>query len=273
MSQAQTLPESFWSKVIQRISGWIDHAVVSRWMPWCCAVFVFSMPIVFVVWGMPAVGVYLADNVPVSWEHRLGRYVLRVLEMQNKPTKLSVSVQTQYASRVNRLASLANVASVEVYFQDAPPNAFALPGNIMIITDGLIDLMGDPEMVDAVVAHELGHLQHRHALKSIASSTLFTTIVLRMNGQDGTAAKTGGLLAGLTLFPHFSRTHESQADEYAFALLKKNGQSPLLFAEAMHKFKDYQKTNKLEKAGYADSHPPTQERINAAEAAAEKTKN
>ncbi len=253
---------------MSRVTAVIDQAITSRWVPWVCMLLVFFAPIAIVFWGMPALGTLVASNIPVSSEQKLGRYVLEVVDLQVKPTKLSQKEQTFYIERVKKLAELASVSPVEVYFRSAPANAFALPGNIIVMTDDLIGLMGDPEVIDAVVAHELGHLQHRHSLRRMVSANVFTTLVLRMNGQDGTAASTGNILAAFTMFPYFSRENEAQADEFAFELLKKNGQSPLLFAKAMNKLSESKNRNPRDKASYSDNHPPSQERVKAAEAAA-----
>jgi Zn-dependent protease with chaperone function len=247
------------------VATFIDRAVASRFIPWFCTVFVFILPISVVVWGLPSAGTFFANKIPVSWEQGIGRYTLRSLEMLTAPTKLTPTIQAEYSYRVKKLAELASVGPVEVHFRDAEPNAYAMPGNIILITDGLVRIMGDATLVDSIIAHELGHLHNRHGIKSIVSVQLFTKLVLRMNGQEDTAAKTSSLLASLTLFPFFSRAHETEADEYAFFLLKKNEQSPLLFVQAMNKLSEYKKVNKLDKAGYADSHPSTQQRILAAE--------
>lgn len=253
---------------MNRISITADRAIASSWIPLLCTLFVFLVPVSIVIWGIPAAGNLVASHMPMVWEHKLGRYVLNVVDMQTEPTKLSSAKQVIYENRIKKLANLAGLPSLEIYFRHAPPNAFAIPGNIIVITDGLIDLMDDAEVVDAVIAHELGHLQLRHGLQRIVSMNLFSTLVLRMNGQDSTAATTGNVLASLTLFPFFSRENESQADSYAFALLNKNGQSPLLFAKAMIKLSELKNNNKSNEVGYSDSHPPTQQRIKVAEAAA-----
>ncbi len=48
------------------------------------------------------------------------------------------------------------------------PNAFALPSGTIILTDELVDIAGDDnDMVLAVLAHEIGHVDKKHSLRQI----------------------------------------------------------------------------------------------------------
>ena len=50
-------------------------------------------------------------------------------------------------------------------------NAFALPGGTIVVTDELVELAGSPRAVAAVVAHEMGHVHHRHGLRQLIQSS------------------------------------------------------------------------------------------------------
>ena len=52
------------------------------------------------------------------------------------------------------------------------PNAFALPGGTMVMTDQLVELVDhDDAVLTGVLAHELGHLQARHGMRMLVQAT------------------------------------------------------------------------------------------------------
>ena len=47
------------------------------------------------------------------------------------------------------------------------PNAFALPAGIVVVTDELVLLAQHDEEIESVLAHEIGHVMHRHSLRML----------------------------------------------------------------------------------------------------------
>ncbi|PIQ42322.1 MAG: peptidase [Thalassolituus sp. CG17_big_fil_post_rev_8_21_14_2_50_53_8] len=158
-------------------------------------------------------------------------------------------------------------------------NAFALPDGSVILTDGIVELMQDhPEQLNAVLLHEIGHVEHKHSLKTLAQATATTMMFAMMFGDiDGAGEMIIG--AGTSLLQSaFSRDMEREADAYAYTQLHKIGHSPMDFANAMralmksHGASDEQlqgngngEDNGKELLEYLSSHPDTLERIKAAE--------
>jgi predicted Zn-dependent protease len=242
-------------------SRWIDTAIASRWAVAISALGLVFLPILLVVAVLPKLSELAARHVPVSVEKKLGTYVLSSGESLLPPSRMDLPTQEAYQERVKKLAQLAGLEAVQVEFRAGPPNAYALPGNIIILTD-----------VDAVIAHELGHLHQRHLIKRIVSSHLFTEVALRLNGQDGVARQMSSTLASLSLAPHYSRQHENEADKFAIDLLIENKQSPLLLALALIRLDNHYKEKGVARANYTSSHPDTAARSELATEAA-KTKN
>ena len=84
--------------------------------------------------------------------------------------------------RVFSLCKKAGVNLRQLYVLPTPfmpmANAFALRGDRILLTDQLLNVLSRKE-VDAVVAHEIGHLRHRHItllLLAIAGVLLFAVI-------------------------------------------------------------------------------------------------
>ena len=50
-------------------------------------------------------------------------------------------------------------------------NAFALPDGTIVVTDALVHLAENDEELLAVLAHEIGHVVHHHALRSVMQNS------------------------------------------------------------------------------------------------------
>jgi Zn-dependent protease with chaperone function len=251
-----------------RISAWIDRAIASNCAVGVSAIGLVLIPLMLVLVLLPAISEIAARHIPVVMEKKLGRYILDASTIALPASKLDLQTMTHYRVQVEKLALLAGLDKVDVEFRGGMPNAFALPGNLIVLTDGLINLMDDDDLVDAIVAHELGHLYQRHLIKKIVSINLFVEFALRLNGQNAMAGKVGGVLAGIGLAPHYSRSHEREADSYAIELLTNNDRSPIYFAKAMRKLEVFYKTRGVLASGYTSSHPDSESRALLAEQAA-----
>lgn len=227
----------------------------------------------FVQFGVPWVAERVAGNMPVAVERHVSSQVVSLLERFHlDPSTLPAS---RRAVLHRRFADLVRgeprAEQMRVEFVDADaigPNAFALPDGRIYITDDLVELAKDDEEVLAVLAHEAGHHVHRHGMRqAIESSSVFVAAGLLAGDVSGSSIAVA--LPATLLSNGFSRGHEREADAYAFDLLRRRGLSPAAFARIMGRLaKHHGMGTEQGVAGYLSSHPPTPERIRAAEAAA-----
>ena len=248
-----------------RVTRWIDRAIASNGVALTCAALLLALPLLLLLYALPALVRWLPDQIPVHWEQPLGDYAVRSHPFFAKASSLPLTQRQNIERRVAALAQQAGLPSVRVAFYDAPAQAAALPGNLVVLTDGMVNLLARDELIDAVVAHELGHLHHRHHLRQIIGQELAVSFALRLNGQESTSVQAGTIIADLALWPHFSREAEHQADAYAFALLRARGQSAALLGQALQKMEtQLLASGSSAKAHYTASHPPTVQRIEEA---------
>lgn len=150
-------------------------------------------------------------------------------------------------------------------------NAFALPSGEIVVTDGLIALAKNQDELDSVLLHEMGHVEYRHSLRQLIESSALSVGVLLVIGDPSAL---NSLLIGLPTFlvnNHYSRTHESEADDYAFNKMIKAKIDPIAFSTIMDRLEKQGLTEaeikKLETgkssnvSEYLSSHPNTVERI------------
>jgi len=135
-------------------------------------------------------------------------------------------------------------------------NAFTLPDGTIIMLDGLITTLGDDREILAVLAHELGHAHGQHALRMLLQGSAvgaFLTFYVGDVSQLLAAAPAALVQA------RYSRDFERAADLYGATLLRLNGMSPSLLADALTKLAASHPESS--KVGYLSSHPATDERL------------
>ncbi len=219
------------------------------------------------IWGVPWLADRIAMAIPASAERALGGQVLDGLDRLGfEPSTLAPERRAELATR---FAGLAGDTAYHLEFRaaaDIGANAFALPGGTVVVTDGLVELFHDDREFDAVIAHELGHQQYRHALRQTLRGSFVAIVAALFAGDVSSAGAVVVAIPTFLLDSHYSRGFEEEADRHAFDLLARHGESPCWFAEAMRALQ--QDSVDEEYYAYLSSHPPTVDRIAAAEAAA-----
>ena len=149
-------------------------------------------------------------------------------------------------------------------------NAFALPGNIVVLTEGFIENASSAEEVAGVVAHEMGHVAHDHPIESMYRTATVSVLVSLVTGD----AAGGFLITGLgqwVLNTGYSRAAEREADRYALERLYAagidSGGLERFFARLLEeRGKDGGRFSRI-----LSTHPPTRERVEAVRRAARMT--
>ena len=150
---------------------------------------------------------------------------------------------------------------------------FALPGGTLLMTDKLVRLAQNDDQISAVLAHEIGHVRHRHGLRLGLQAAGIAALSAALFGDAVSITGLAVTLPTAILQNGYSRELETEADDYAFVRLKEVGISPKAFAEMMELFEKqaHEKSPKGSAMDYLSTHPATANRIQRAlEAAKEK---
>ena len=95
-------------------------------------------------------------------------------------------------------------------------NAMALPGGLIVVTQGLLDQVESENELAFVLGHELGHFKNRDHIRALGRSIVLSLFFVAITGSD-----VGGL--GITVtdlaLRGFSRKQESKADEFGLAIV------------------------------------------------------
>jgi beta-barrel assembly-enhancing protease len=106
------------------------------------------------------------------------------------------------------------------------PNAYALPGGIILVTRSFLGLLKSEAEIVAILAHEMGHIERSHCLNSIR---------FKLAAEKIEAAPLGELAdfcVNFFISHAFSKTEENEADDYAFQLLLNTNYDPYAMADA-----------------------------------------
>jgi len=136
---------------------------------------------------------------------------------------------SKYAARLAKLTSKhVNEDGMKLNFKvymSPTINAFATADGSIRVYSGLMDLMTDDEL-RGVIGHEIGHVKYKHSANAIKSAYLASA------ARKGVASSGGGLghladsdlgALGEAMFNSgFSRSQETESDDYGFEFLKRN---------------------------------------------------
>ncbi len=189
----------------------------------------------FYRWGTPWAATQLARHVPLAWEQALTQRAMKEIdEGYLKPSELPPKRQTELRAGFDRLASLVG-PDLQRYPGYAPPlklefrsgmpaNAFALPGGTIVLTDAMVEQAarsgtGDTALL-GVLAHEIGHVEHRHTTRMLVEQGVLNVgLGLALGDVSSLVSFSSSLLTGLA----YRRNHETEADCYAVAMMRKAG--------------------------------------------------
>lgn len=140
-------------------------------------------------------------------------------------------------------------------------NAFSLPGGYVYIYKGLLDLMGNDDQLAAVIAHEVGHITAKHAIKRLQGSYGALAMTgLAIASGSGAAAAGVDLTASSLLFAN-SREDEFQADQLGIKYMKKAGYDPSQMRVMLGKLLEYENKQPLRPKTYWRTHPYIPQRM------------
>lgn len=254
---------------IEAAADWLE-----RRRAWIAAAALLTLLLVVaaVRWGVPWGAEAIAVRMPARVERASSDQVVRMLERMGMapstlPEARQRALRTAFAAFVAGEPRAAQMRLELVHAPSIGANAFTLPDGRIYLTDELVALAGSDDQILAVLAHEAGHHVYRHAMRqALEGSSVFLLAGALVGDASGSSLAVS--LPAVLLSNGFSRGHEREADQYAFGLLRRHGRSPRAFAEILGRLVRTTAGTDEGPIGYLSTHPPTPERIAAAERAA-----
>ncbi|MHC4105579.1 MAG: M48 family metallopeptidase [Planctomycetota bacterium] len=215
-----------------------------------------------VKWFWQSIAGSEADAIKVEYEvgQDLAREVMSQLEIDCQPQVEKILNETS-----RRLTACVVNKSRKFNFKTvkgAEPNAFALPGGFIFVTNSLMELCQyNKNEVAFILAHEMGHVIRGHAMNRIISNSAIAAA--------SRAAPIRGALSGWLrkvgvqfLESAYSQDMESEADKLGVRLVAAAGYDPQACVRLLSRLAKLSKSvGQFDLGGYFSSHPPFNDRI------------
>jgi Zn-dependent protease with chaperone function len=212
--------------------GWID-VLESRWQAALLSLVAVGVgSFAFVKFGLPAIADFAAFRTPMSVERSMGTEGLRLLDrLVFEPTRLPQARRSALRDRFEAMTQELYTRDIErspdyrLEFRHADrmgANALALPSGIIVLTDDLVKIAQHDDEIMAVIAHEVGHAERRHGLRSLYRSAGVAALAAAVVGDVSQVAGLAAFMPQL-IEAGYSRDFEREADAYAKRWLRKQG--------------------------------------------------
>jgi Zn-dependent protease with chaperone function len=243
----------------------------------------------FYRYGTPWAAAQITRAIPLDWETGLSQRAMEQLDANYlKPSQLLPERQAQLRAQFDALQRQIG-PGLQAYSGYAPQyslsfrkglgaNAFALPGGNVVMTDGLVEtatrLKLDDDALMGVLAHEIGHVVHRHTTRMLVEQGVLNVgLGLALGDVSSLLSLSSTLLTGLA----YRRQHEAQADCFAIQLMHQAQRSTVPMADLLLGISAAREGEKTAAAGQAadknslarvlSSHPETRARAEQLKAA------
>ena len=188
---------------------------------------------------LPNLGESSTSLFSTEYEHQLGRAWLRAFRSQ-APTVDDPLLQDYLETLIYRLVNHSQLADrrIEVVIVDNPTiNAFAVPGGIIGIHNGLLMYAQSEDELATVLAHEIAHLSQRHFSRGVEQrknqqpftyAAMLASLVLMatVGGDAGMAALSASQALAQDSALRYSRSNESEADRVGMQTMVDAGMDP-----------------------------------------------
>ena len=169
------------------------------------------------------------ENSPLArYEARAGE-VLAMRVLTEHPAVDDAALQSHVREVGEKLAAHAQRKEIPYSFtviHHDDPNAFAVAGGAVFITQPLLDLCEDDAVLAGVLGHEIIHIDRRHALRNLAASMAVKGgIRLLSFGRGAILSRVVGGMQQL-LVQGYRQDQELEADRFGCRLARLAGYRP-----------------------------------------------
>lgn len=258
---------------VDNICTYFDKNIINTFIyklekNWSYALIALVSTILFVwgsiEYGVPVAAKWAAKGVPVKYELNIGEQGLEALdEWLFAPSTISQNDQ----ERLQKYFKSLTITSKQEYpyqlvlrsSQKMGANALALPGGFIILTDALFDLAENDEQIFSVLAHEMGHIEFQHGLRSIFQNSITALFMAGVLGDITSVTSLSVALPTILVETRYSREFELEADKYAVQILQERSRDVKEYIRILKLLE--QQSSSDDEFDYLSSHPAMGKRI------------
>ncbi|NQZ00008.1 MAG: M48 family metallopeptidase [Bdellovibrionales bacterium] len=212
---------------------------------------------------LPCSAKMIASVTPQNVKEQLDKSVINSLETLKliEPEREALIERDDYKEFIEQ--QLEKYPELHLKFEvikgeEIGPNAFAIAGGTVMVTEKLIEKVGSHVYVKAILLHEIGHIYHNHVLQNIIQRMGISLFLFAVIGADDITA-----VPMLVMSSAYSRDLEREADHFAADALIGYDLEPSLLAKALEELtEDQPESSDTEKQfdSFTSTHPLTEER-------------
>jgi Zn-dependent protease with chaperone function len=224
---------------------------------------VVLIAVLFIRFGLPLLAHAAADVLPPSVDRAISAQGLELLDRTVlKSSTLKQQRQQELRDRFNAMTQPLKDGHVyKLELREGGPikaNAFALPDGTIVMTDELVRLAQNDEELVAVLAHEIGHVRGRHALRMLFQAAGVAAITLTLYGDVASTSALAASIPTVLINAKHSRQFEEEADTFAKQWLREHHVPEQRFDDMLCRLE--QSSPSGDELKYLRSHPATAER-------------
>ncbi|MCI0654262.1 MAG: M48 family metallopeptidase [Methylococcaceae bacterium] len=255
--------------LIENRTGWfgrVVHALESHFVYGLASVLLtLGFGWSFVNYGIPAIAKEVAFALPLEADAALGRHALDVLDrLIFSESGLGREERDRLSGQfTSGLHGFDDPERIRLLFRNSVSlgaNAIALPSGIVVITDQLVELADNDEEIAAILAHELGHVKHRHGLRTVLQSSVVVLVITWLTGDLSSLSALSAALPAQMIEAKYSRHFEREADQFAREYLIANRIPLRRFSDILSRI-EAESPSGTGSMTFLASHPATEERI------------
>jgi Zn-dependent protease with chaperone function len=222
----------------------------------------------FVRYAVPFLATRVAFALPPDTESYLGQETLQILDrLLLKPSRLPVERRRELTRLFASVAGdVPERKGWRLEFRSGDKvgaNAFALPSGIVVVTDRLVELARSDAEIAAVLAHEIGHVTRRHALRHVLQNSATVLLVATITGDLSSISSLSATMPTVLIDAKYSRDFEREADDAAVAYLRGKGLPVKTYADILARLgEDHRQAQDDSRFGeFLSDHPQVKERV------------
>ncbi|PJA25791.1 MAG: hypothetical protein COX57_01275 [Alphaproteobacteria bacterium CG_4_10_14_0_2_um_filter_63_37] len=212
-----------------------------------------------VLWVLPPWAEQQGRDLPATTVQALSQRALGILAPQLNVGTLSTLREAQLTAQWRRATTDIPEGPYPLIFRAAPklgPFIFALPDGTFVVTDALLQTLDDDSVL-ALLLHELGHVQGRHALATVWRDHPFMALTRSIDQTEHLSDWAGALLDLMQHGP-YPPLLERQASDFAALHMAALGLSEEHWSRGLEQVLDRAQRGNFP-LFYSDLHPgPTQ---------------
>lgn len=211
--------------------------------------------------GLPGMAQKLASRVPPEIDKQVGEQALEAFRPYMDNSVATIQARRRVQTQLRRL--LPGVSDVDlpriIFCRLGTANAFALPGNNIVLSMEFLNLVKHEDELAAVLAHELGHLKYRHGIQNLFRNSLALLFVATLTGDLSSLSRFGGTIPLMLVQNGYSRSFERAADRHALSAMIAAEIPPRRFSSILARM-EKANGNTFNPLSHVSTHPSVEER-------------